>query len=188
MISCSDAIRAIERERKDAVVVATTTPNRYWEKTSSNRDLDLPIAGTKGKAASVALGLALSLPERKVIVLDGDGGLLTNLGGLITIADQGPENLVHFVFEDGIYFTTGGQPVPGRGKFDLAGIAKSAGIEESYQFDDLEEFVSDLPEIMNRRGPVFVCLKVRHTGDVPEFHAPDTSAAARQLAARLHQP
>ena len=92
------------------------TPNRYWESVSSNKDLDLPIFGAMGKASSVALGLALARPDKRIVVLDGDGGLLMNLGSLVTIADQEPDNLVHFVFEDGMYFTTGGQPVPGAGQ------------------------------------------------------------------------
>jgi len=74
MISSLDAVRAISRERGDAVVVSTMTPNRYWESVSKNRDLDLPIFGAMGKASSVALGIALAQPDKKIVVLDGDGG------------------------------------------------------------------------------------------------------------------
>ena len=84
MISSLDAVRAISRERGDAVVVSTMTPNRYWESVSENRDLDLPIFGAMGKASSVALGIALAQPDKKIIILDSDGGLLMNLGSLIT--------------------------------------------------------------------------------------------------------
>ena len=100
------------------------TPNSYWKSVSEDRSLDLPIYGGMGKASSVALGLALAVPDRKILVLDGDGGLLMNLGSLVTIAEQQPRNLVHVVFEDGVYFTTGAQPVPGAGSMDLAGIAR----------------------------------------------------------------
>ena len=62
-----------------------------------------------------------------------------NLGTLVTIAEQQPANLVHFVFEDGAYVTTGGQPVPGAGKFTLADVARGAGIDESYELDNLED-------------------------------------------------
>ena len=110
MIPAFDAIRAIERQRGDAIVVSTMTPNSYWKAVSTDRELDLPIYGGMGKASSVALGLALAVPDRKIMVLDGDGGLLMNLGSLVTIAEQRPGNLVHVVFEDGVYFTTGGQP------------------------------------------------------------------------------
>ena len=165
MISSLDAMRAISCERRDAVVVATMTPNRYWESVSENRALDLPIFGAMGKASSVALGIALAQPDKKIVVLDGDGGLLMNLGSLITIAGTAPENLVHFVFEDGVYFTTGGQPVPGSGAFSFADMARAAGYKESHQFDNMEDFVSELPGLLDVEGPVFICLKVVNDSD-----------------------
>ena len=187
MIHSLDAIKAINDDRQDAIVVSTMTPNRYWESVSSNKDMDLPIFGAMGKASSVALGLALARPDKKVLVLDGDGGLLMNLGSLVTISDQEPENLVHFVFEDGMYFTTGGQPVPGAGRFDLAAMAKDAGFRESYQLDNLEDLVNELPEIMKARGPVFVCLKVTHGDELPEVYIGDTAGAMMRMAAKLRQ-
>ena len=186
MISSLDAVKAIARERGGAVVVSTMTPNRYWESVTQNADLDLPIFGAMGKASSVALGIALAQPDRKVVVLDGDGAVLMNLGTLVTIAGVAPENLVHFVFEDGVYFTTGGQPVPGAGTFDLATMANGAGYAASYQFDDLEDFASELPGIMSAQGPVFVCLKVDHPDEVPEFYMGSTVQAMKRLATRLN--
>ena len=185
MIPAFEAVKAINEHRGDAMVVGTMTPNRYWQQVSQRPELDLPIFGAMGKASSVALGLALARPERKVLVMDGDGAVLVNLGSLVTIAGQGPQNLVHFVFEDGVYFTTGGQPVPGAGTFDLAGMAKSAGFKESYEFDNLEDFVSELPGLMDREGPVFVCLKVDHTGDVPEFNMGAGIGSTREAMRRV---
>ena len=101
------------------------------------------------------------------------------------IAAMAPENLVHFVFEDGVYFTTGGQPVPGSGNFDLATMAEGAGFAASYQFDDLEDLASELPAIMSAKGPVFVCLKVDHRDQAPEFRMGSTAQAMRLLASRL---
>ncbi len=185
MIPSVEAVTAIHRERKDAIVVSTMSPNRYWDAVSADKDLDLPIFGGMGKASSVALGLALAQPDKKVLVLDGDGGLLMNLGTLVTIAGQGPKNMVHFVFDDGVYFTTGAQPVPGEGRFDLAGMAREAGYSLSYRFDDLEEFASELPGILDKDGPVFVCLKVSHEGEPPEVHIGSTRDAMRRLSAKL---
>ncbi len=187
MIHSLDAIKAINDGREDAIVVSTMTPNRYWESVSTNRDLDLPIFGAMGKASSVALGLSLARPDKRIVVLDGDGGLLMNLGTLVTIADQEPENLVHFVFEDGMYFTTGGQPVPGAGRFNLAAMAKDAGYLESFELDNLEDLVNELPNIMNAKGPVFVCLKVSHGEELPEVYIGDTAGAMRRLADKLRE-
>ncbi len=182
MISSLDAVKAINDVRADAVVVGTMTPNRYWESVSDKPNLDLPIFGGMGKASSVALGIAIAQPDRKVVCLDGDGSLLMNLGSLVTIAGSSPANLVHFVFEDGAYFTTGGQPVPGSGRFDLAGMARDAGFAESYEFSDLEDLASELPQIMERAGPVFVCLKVGHPPTPPPFYMGKTGPAMRRLA------
>jgi hypothetical protein len=86
-----------------------------------------------------------------------------------------------------VYFTTGGQPVPGAGKFDFAGIAREAGIKESYGFDNLEDFVSELPGIMKKKGPVFVCLKVAHPDEVPEFRIRKIAPEMRRLAEELRE-
>lgn len=187
MIPAFEAIRAINRQRGESVVVSTMTPNRYWEAVSEKPELDLPIFGGMGKASSVGLGIALARPNRRVLVLEGDGGLLMSLGSLVTIADQGAENLVYFVFEDGVYFTTGGQPVPGAGRSDLAGMARHAGIKESYGFEDLEEFASELPDIMGKKGPIFVNLKVTHPGEPPEVRLRNIGSEMRRLAAKLSE-
>ena len=121
------------------------------------------------------------------MVLDGDGALLMNLGSLVTIAEQRPDNLIHVIFEDGVYFTTGGQPVPGAGTMDLAGMARAAGIEESYEYSDLEDFVTELPELLQKSGPVFVCLKVSHSGDVPPLELESTGDTMRRVAEKLSE-
>ena len=185
MIAASEAITAINDHRGDAVVVATMAPNRYWRLVSQRPELDLSIVGGMGKASSVALGLALARPDRRVLVLDGDGSLLMNLGTLVTIGGQHPPNLVHFVFEDGVYYSTGGQPVPGAGTFDLAQMAKGAGISESHTFDDLEDFASELPGLLAKRGPVFVCLKVSHPHGEPPPRMGSTREAMRRVKGTL---
>ena len=185
MISSLDAARAISEVRGDALVVSTMTPSRYWDTVSKNKDRDLPIFGAMGKASSVGLGLALAQPDKKVLVLDGDGGLLMNLGALVTTAGMEPENLVHFVFEDGVYFTTGSQPIPGAGVFNLAGMAREAGFKATFEFDNLEDLVTQLPEVMSATGPVFVSLKVNHDNEVPDFYMGNTGQAMRGLMAHL---
>jgi phosphonopyruvate decarboxylase len=187
MIPAFEAIKAINRVRTDALVVGIMTPNRYWEQVSQKPELDLPVFGAMGKASSVGLGLAMARPDRKVWVLDGDGSLLMNLGALVTIAAQRPENLVHFVFEDGVYQTTGGQPVPGAGIVHLAGMARSAGYRASLEFDDLEDFVSGLPEVLQMVGPVFISLKVYHSGGDPGAYVGSTRDAMRRMMRALSE-
>ena len=73
MIHSFDAIKAINRHRKDAIVVSTMTPTQYWVEVSNKSNLDLPIFGAMGKASSVGLGLALSRPDKKVLVFSLPG-------------------------------------------------------------------------------------------------------------------
>ena len=185
MISSLDAVRVINEARENAVVVGTMTPNRYWEAVSEKPDLDLPIFGGMGKASSVALGIAIARPDKKVLCLDGDGSLLMNLGTLVTIAGSAPENLVHFVFEDGAYFTTGGQPVPGSANVNLAGMARDAGFTDAYEYSDIEDFALELPDIIKRTGPTFVCLKVNHPPTPPPFYMGKTGPKMISLAETL---
>ena len=66
-----------------------------------------------GGASSLGLGMALARPDRRVLVLDGDGSLLMQLGSLATVAGAAPRNLVHFLFKNGVYHTSGAQGIPG---------------------------------------------------------------------------
>ena len=84
MINSYDAIEAISEVRGNAIVVSIMTPNRYFEKLSKNKDLDLPVFGAMGKASNIALGISIARPDKKVFVLDGDGSLLMNAGSLVT--------------------------------------------------------------------------------------------------------
>ena len=175
MIDQVEMMRAIERFRGDAVVVPVFRANGAWAKVTNNVKRDIPVGGAMGKASSVALGLALSQPDTKVILFDGDGSLLMNLGSLVTIANKGPKNLVHFVMDNGVYATTGGQEVPGVGVADYADLATSAGYAHSYRFDDLEDFVTRAEEVFSQEGPVFVAAKV-----VPDIRLPEERAAGGQ--------
>jgi phosphonopyruvate decarboxylase len=119
-----------------------------------------------GKASSTGLGIALALPHQRVWVLDGDGSLLMNLGSLVTIAAMRPANLVHVVMDNRIYWTTGGQPIPGADQVDFPTLARGAGFTRVHTFDDTEAFQRDMPRVMREDGPVFVDLRVK-VGPLP---------------------
>ena len=187
MIASLDAINVVNDNRGDSIVVTTMTPARYWKGVTSRPDLDLPVYGSMGKASSLGLGLALARPDKKVLVLDGDGSILMNLGTLVTIAGQAPPNFLHIVFEDGVYFTTGGQPLPGSGEFDLVSIARGAGIVDSVGFDNLEDFSAELPSLIKAANPTFMCLKVYHYDGAPGPDVQSTGNAVRVLRETLEQ-
>lgn len=165
MIKLVEALRLIEQHRHNAVVVACQESRQAWAQVSNAPALDIPYAGCMGKGASLGLGIALARPDRRVVVLDGDGSLLMNLGCLATVAGKAPRNLYHFVIENGIYAGTGGQPIPNQGQLSFAEMARAAGYASCHTFDDLEEFSVHVRSVLNAKGPVFVCLKVE---PVPE--------------------
>ncbi len=160
MMDMREALKVVQSHRGDAIVIPTMQGNRAWAELTDHPDLDLPLTGCMGKASSLGLGVAMAMPRRKVIVVDGDGSLLMNLGTLVSVAEKAPENLIHLVLFNGVYAVTGGQPVPGGTFVDLAGLARDSGYRAVYEFDDLEDFASSAPEIFAQKGPVFVNLKV----------------------------
>jgi hypothetical protein len=83
----------------------------------------------------------------------------SHLGSVVTIAGKAPENLYHFVLDNGVYAVTGGQPVPNAGGYSFAGIAREAGYAAAYEFDNLEDFATSVDEIFGTKGPVLVSLK-----------------------------
>lgn len=160
MIESMEAQKVISRHRHGAVIIATYTTNREWPQVSDKPELDLLFAGGMGKASSLGLGLAMARPDLKVVVLDGDGSLLMNLGSLVTIANIAPPNLIHFVFENGVYRTSGCQPIPGVAKIKFAGLADNSGYAHVHEFEDIESLERQIEPIMTQKGPTFVCLQI----------------------------
>jgi phosphonopyruvate decarboxylase len=186
MMDSFEAEKVISRHRHNAIVVAAThTASREWPQLSSDPDLDIAsLPQVMGKSSSYGLGLALAIPTKKIIVLDADGALLMNLGSLVTIANKAPNNLIHFVMENGVYRTTGGQPIPGTGKLSFRGLAKEAGYHHVYEFDKLDDLENSMETIMDEAGPTLVCLKVLPLTEMSAFPAPSCSNLA-SLSSRL---
>jgi sulfopyruvate decarboxylase subunit beta len=155
-----DILRAIAAARGDAICVPTMTTSPAW-RTLAPDDLSIGCVGFMGGASSLGLGLALAIPKRRVIVFDGDGSLLMQLGSLATIAGARPRNLTHLLFKNGVYHTSGAQDIPGGLSVDFVQMAKGAGYRKAYTVKDFEDFKSRLPSMLTEEGPLFVEL---HTG------------------------
>ena len=163
MINNQDAVRVINSKRNGAMIVPTMNANNVHfglPTVSTDEKMDLPLSGAMGKASSLGLGLALAQPDKKVFVLDGDGSLLMNLGALVTMANKAPTNLLHFLFNNGVYAVTGGQPIPGAEQTDWDGMARAAGYASVFSFDNLEDLTTGTDEVLKAQGPVFVHLQV----------------------------
>src|SRR6266496_5821299 len=165
-----DPTEALAALRADAITITTEQCIKAWREAvpgAMDDPTHIDVVGAMGSASSIALGIALAQPERKVIVMDGDGSLLMQLGSLVTIAGAAPENLYHFVFENGVYATSGGQPLPAEGRLGFEVMARGAGFAHAARFDDASTFKAALPELLDRRGPVFVTLQIEPEVGVP---------------------
>jgi sulfopyruvate decarboxylase subunit beta len=117
-----------------------------------------------GLASSMGLGIALSKPDRQVVVLDGDGSVLMNLGGLTTLARYRPRNLVHVVFDNESLLSVGGFPTATATGSDLAGIAKAAGVPRTCTVTTLDAFTSAFDEALDAGELTTLVAKVDAIG------------------------
>src|SRR5580700_608229 len=158
MMKRDECFRILARHIKDEAVVATYSSAVDWVGVSP-RPLNYLSIGAMGLDSSHGLGLALGRPDRRVVVLQGDGSLLMNLGSLVTIAAAAPKNLVHFVAHNDTYEANGGHPIPNP-KVDFANIARAAGYAATYDFSDLRMFEQQIAHVLEQDGPVFATLHV----------------------------
>lgn len=180
------AARAVNYHRGDALVVSTSSALRQWSRVSERRELDLDLTDCMDRAPAVALGLSLAQPGRKVLALDCDATLRTNLGGLATVGESRPSNLVHFVFDDAAQPSTGGQPIRELAHLDWPSLALSSGYAKAYRFNRLEEMLIGLEDAMAQDGPVFILVSVYpDDDDTPALPTSPMAESWAQLRQRL---
>ncbi len=160
MMRIAEALEAFRPHRDNAIVVPGRG-GRYWTDLTTQQNLDVPLGDpAMGGHAGFALGLALAQPQRKVVLFDSEGDILMSLGMLTTIAEQAPANFYHFLLDNEVYATTGGQPVPNAKHVAYDKLALGAGYPRAFAFDQLGDLSREIAGIMSRPGPVFVALKV----------------------------
>src|SRR5262245_42233181 len=161
-----EVLKIIIAARGDAICVPTMTPAPAWRALAPG-DLSVTCTGFMGGASSMGLGLALARPERRVIVFDGDGSLLMQLGSLATVAGARPRNLLHLVFKNGVYHTSGAQDIPGALTVDFVAMAMGAGYRSALAIHDLEDFRRRLPELLKAEGPILAELHTTLADQTP---------------------
>ena len=174
------ALRALIPYVKDEDIVVAVYQSCFDWLALCPRPLNYVAVGAMGQASSHGLGLALANPDRKVIILDGDGSLLMNLGSLVTIANAAVTNFYHFLSVNRTYEVNGAHPVPGADKVNFEDMARAAGYAGAQSFDDLDNFASVLPEVLRTRGPQMSVLKIVPGDAYPRDYAYIHSAEARQ--------
>jgi phosphonopyruvate decarboxylase len=152
------AFSELQKIRDDNTIVVSVFSSAADWSNMSNHPLDFYSVGAMGQASSMGLGFAIGMPAYKIIVLDGDGSLMMNLGSVITMASVAPKNLIYFVCQNNDYECIGSYPIPGKSQVNFSKIARGAGFEKVYELETIDDFVAALPEIISATGPVFVTL------------------------------
>jgi len=137
-----ECLAAIHTDLTDCAVVTIMGAVAAELHSLGHRPNFLYLQHAMGLAPSIGLGIALSQPQRKVVVLDGDGSLLMNLGGLTTLGRQAPGNLTHIVFDNASFVSIGGHPTPTSRGVDLAAVAVATGIPRAQAVTTLDEFAT----------------------------------------------
>src|SRR4051794_11369707 len=136
-----------ERWQQELVVCALGTSSREWY-AATQSDRPFYMLSSMGLTSSFGMGLALGLPGERVWAFDGDGGLSVNLSTLLTEASQQPPNMVHFVLSNRVYQILARHPLGNAARTDYVAMARGAGIEHAYSFDDLDAFRSEIGGIL----------------------------------------
>lgn len=159
MMHTSEMLKIFADYRGDSIVISGRG-GKHWIELSDTA-LDIPLGDpAMGGHAGFGLGLALAQPDKRVVLFDSEGDILMSLGQLPTIAEQAPANFYHFILDNEVYATTGGQPVPNAKRVDYAMMARGAGYPRAHNISEIEQFRAQLPGILKAPGPVFVALKV----------------------------
>lgn len=159
-----DALKAIYDRLDNRLVVTIMGAVAAELQSIGHRPNFFYLQHAMGLASSVGLGLALSKPDRDVIVFDGDGSILMNLGGLTTLARYRPRNLVHVVFDNESLLSVGGFPTATSTGSDIAGIAAAAGVPRTSTVRTIDEFVHACDDAFAARDLTTIVAKVEAVG------------------------
>lgn len=154
-----DCLESMRAQARDALVVTSAGATTLEWNALRPSDGNFRVR-TLGLCSSIALGMALGLPHRKVIALDGDGSLLMNLCSLPTIARMNPKNLIHVVFDNQVYEASGNGDTATACGTDLVGMARSAGIANALWADSVDEFARVISEALKEDRLTFIGVKV----------------------------
>jgi len=168
-----DAMQAIYSQLEQHVVVTIMGAVAAELQSLGHRPNFFYLQHAMGLASSMGLGIALSRPDLTVVVLDGDGSLLMNLGGLTTLARYRPKNLVHVVFDNESLLSVGGFPTATSTGSDLAAIATAAGVPLAETVVTIDEFQRAFTAAVDRRELTTLVAKVEAVG--PSGYVTDLS-------------
>ena len=179
-----DCLRSIYSDLETCLVVTIMGAVAAELQSLGHRPNFFYLQHAMGLASSTGLGLALCLPEQKVIVLDGDGSLLMNLGGLSTMARYRPKNMVHVVFDNESLLSVGGFPTATSTGTDLEGIARASGIPHVSTVRNLESFKTTMSNALRGSELTTIIAKVDAVG--PAGYVTDLSLIENRFQFSRH--
>ncbi len=156
-----EAIRALLENRGDLLLVTGLGSTTYDAAATGDDDRNFYLWGAMGGAAMVGLGLAVARPDRRVLVVTGDGEMLMGLGALATIGVQRPRNLSIAVFDNGRYAETGMQPSHTDAGVSLSGVARACGIETAFDISDMGTLKDFARQVRSTEDPLFAGIAIR---------------------------
>ena len=156
-----DVVKRLTLAKADLLVIAGLGSTAWDITAAGDRDLNFPLWGAMGGAIPMGLGLALAQPQRRVLVITGDGETLMGLGSFASVALQMPQNLSICTFDNERYGETGMQSTHTSASTDLAGVAAACGIPVTGTVRTEAELEAALPLILEASGPVYHVIKVR---------------------------
>jgi sulfopyruvate decarboxylase subunit beta len=159
-----DALEAIYPLLEDRIVVTNMGAAAVELYSLGHRESFFYLEHAMGLASSIGLGLALCLPDHPVVVVDGDGSVLMNLGGLSTLARYRPPNLVHVIFDNESLLSVGGFPTATSTGTDLAQVARGSGVEHVESVSTLEDLKGAFSRAMERGATSVIVAKVEAVG------------------------
>ena len=168
-----DAIQAIHAQLERCVVVTIMGATAAELQSIGHRPNFFYLQHAMGLASSMGLGIALSRPDLTVVVLDGDGSILMNLGGLTTLARYAPPNLVHVVFDNESLLSVGGFPTATSTGSDIAAMAAAAGVPLTATVRTLDEWTTAFSQALAARRLTTLVAKVEAVG--PSAYVTDLS-------------
>jgi thiamine pyrophosphate-dependent acetolactate synthase large subunit-like protein len=176
-----EALRLVLDRLSDEIVIHANGHISRESFTLADRPQNFYMLGSMGLASSIGLGIALARPERKVVVFDGDGNLLMNMGSLATIGAAAPANFYHLVFDNRVYLSTGGQRTDSP-TIDIPLVAKAAGYRRVASARDAESLEKGLDLLFGEKGPALLHVEVEA---VKEKDLPRVSIAPEAMRDRL---
>jgi sulfopyruvate decarboxylase subunit beta len=164
MMQRLDCLRAIYDRLEDCLVVTIMGAVACELQSLGHKPNFFYLQHAMGLGSSTGLGLALCLPQKKIVVFDGDGSILMNLGGYTTLARYRPRNLVHVVFDNESLLSVGGFPTATSTGSDLEGVARASGIVRTKTVHKIEEFKDVFDDALKANDLTSIVAKVEAVG------------------------